>query len=69
MVKDNTVKKQPLTKKQFEALLTKAAQPVSEWNKPAPAKKQTKVVRPSGGYSGKHKNRGKTVNKEDLPNG
>ncbi len=30
---------QPLTKKRFESLLKKAAQPVSEWNKPAPSKK------------------------------
>ena len=55
----------PLTKKRFEALLKKAAQPVSEWDKPAPAKKGTSAGRPSDGYSGRRKSQGKTVGKED----
>ena len=54
----------PLTKKRFEALLKKAAQPVSEWNKPAQSEKQKEVSHPSGGYSGKRKSRGKTEGKE-----
>ena len=45
---------QPLTKKRFEALLKKAAQPVSEW-KHAQEAKGTKVVHPSDGCSDKHK--------------
>lgn len=56
--------KKPLTKKRFESLLKKAAQPISEWNKPAQSKKQKAESRPSGGYSGKHKSQGKTEGKE-----
>lgn len=53
-----------LTKKQFEQLLKKAAQPVSEW-KHVPKGIGTSAAHPSDGYSGKRKNRDKTVNKED----
>ena len=54
----------PLTKKRFEALLTKAAQPVSEWNKPAPKQIETRVARPSDGCIGKRKRQDKTEGKE-----
>ncbi len=53
-----------LTKKQFIRLLKKAAQPVSEWNKPFPVKKGKSVSHPSDGYSGKRKRQGKTEDKE-----
>ena len=62
-------KNKALTKKRFEALLKKAAQPVSEWNKPAQAKKETSGNRPSGGYSGIRKSQDKTEGKEDSQNG
>jgi hypothetical protein len=54
---------QGLTKKCFEHLLKKAAQPVSEW-KHGQEGKGTSVARPSGGCSGKHKSQGKTEDKE-----
>ena len=52
-----------LTKKRFEALLKKAAQPVSEWQH---AQGETGIAEahPSDGYSGKRKSRGKTEGKE-----
>lgn len=53
----------PLTKKRFEALLKKAAQPMSEWKRGQEGR-GTSVVHPSDGYSGKHKSRGKTEGKE-----
>lgn len=56
--------KKPLTKKAFERLLTKAAQPVSEWNKPVPVKKGTLAAHLSDGYSGKRKSQDKTEGKE-----
>jgi hypothetical protein len=56
----------PLTKKRFEKLLTKAAQPVSEWQHGQEVK-GTSGSHPSDGCSGKHKSQDKTVNKEDLP--
>ncbi len=49
----------PLTKKRFEALLRKAAQPVSQW-KHGQEGKGTSESRPSDGCSGKRKSRGKT---------
>lgn len=52
-----------LNKKQFELLLKKAAQPVSEW-KHAQEVKRTKASHPSDDYSGKRKNRDKTEGKE-----
>jgi hypothetical protein len=48
----------PLTKKAFERLLKKAAQPVSEWKHDQEGKGRS-VARPSDGYSGRRKNRGK----------
>ncbi len=53
-----------LTKKRFERLLKKAAQPVSEWKHDQEGT-ETSVVRPSDGCSDKHKNQGKTEGKED----
>ena len=55
--------KHTLTKKRFEALLKKAAQPVSE-RKQGQAEKGTSAARPSDGCSGKRRNRGKTEGKE-----
>jgi hypothetical protein len=52
-----------LTKKQFEAILKKAAQPMSEW-KHVPKETETSVAHPSDGYSDKRKSQGKTVDKE-----
>jgi len=48
-----------LTKKRFESLLKKAAQPVSEW-KHAPKETGKSVVHLSGGCSDKRKSRDKT---------
>ena len=62
------MKTKALTKKKFEQLLKKAAQPVSEW-KHGQEEKGTSVARPSGGYSGKRKSRGKTEGKGDSQNG
>jgi len=53
----------PLTKKRFEALLTKAAQPL----KPDSKVKETLAVRPSDGCTETHTNQDKTEDKEDLP--
>jgi len=50
-----------LTKPQFEALLTKAAQPKTLDSKET----GTSESRPSDGYSGKRKSQGKTEGKED----
>ena len=50
----------PLTKKGFERLLTKAAQP----KQPDSKETQTSESHPSGGYSGKRKSQGKTEGKE-----
>ena len=44
----------PLTKKRFEALLRKAARPVSEWQR-GQEEKETSEHHPSGGCSGKRK--------------
>jgi hypothetical protein len=56
----------PLTKKRFERLLMRAAQPVSEW-KHDREEIGTSAVHPSDGYSGKRKSQDKTEDKEDLP--
>ena len=56
--------KNPLTKKAFEQLLRKAAQPVAR-EKSVPKETRTSVVHPSDGYSGKCKSLGKTEGKED----
>ena len=53
--------KRELTKRQFELLLKKAAQPV---NKPDSKETQTSESHPSDGYIGKRKNRGKIGDKE-----
>ena len=57
----------PLTKKRFDKILTKVfTQPVS--GKPLEGDqeaKQTSVVHPSDGYSGKRKSQGKIEGKED----
>ena len=55
----------PLTKKRFMRLLTKAAQPVSEWSKPDQEGKETSVDRLSDGCSDTHKSQDKTEGKED----
>lgn len=54
----------PLTKKRFEALLRKAAQPVSEW-KHDREETGKGAARRFGGYSDKCKSQGKTEGKED----
>lgn len=53
-----------LTKRRFEALLTKSAQPL----KPDSKVKGTSESRPSDDYTDKCTSQDKTVNKEDLPN-
>ena len=50
-----------LTKKAFERLLKKAAQPKKQSDSKGT---QTSESRPSDGYSGKRKNQGKTEGKE-----
>ena len=52
----------PLTKKAFERLLTKAAQPVSEWQHGQEVK-ETSDIHPSDGCTEKRKNQDKT---EDI---
>lgn len=59
----NTTK--PLTKKRFEDLLTKAAQPVSKES--APGETGTSASRLSGGYTGRRRSPGKTEGKEGSP--
>ncbi len=54
----------PLTKRNFEKLLTQASQPLSESSTPDLKVKQTSVVHPSDGCSDKRKSRGKTEGKE-----
>jgi hypothetical protein len=51
----------PLTKKRFEALLTKSAQPL----KPDSKVKGTSESRPSDGYTDKCTSQDKTVSRED----
>ena len=58
------VSQPPLTKKRFMKLLTKAAQPVSEWQHGQECS-GTSVSHPSGDYNDTHKNQDKTVGKED----
>jgi hypothetical protein len=50
-----------LTKKKFERLLKKAAQPKKQSDSKGT---QTSAAHPSDGYSGKRKSRGKTEGKE-----
>lgn len=57
------IMKQPLTKKQFEQLLRKSAQPLPK-QESAPKGKQTLEPHPSDGYSDKRKSQGKTEDKE-----
>ena len=54
----------PLTKKKFEQLLTKAAQPISEWQH-AQEEPGTSVAHPSDGCSETRKNQDRTEDKED----
>ena len=53
-----------ITKKEFMAVLTKAAQPVSEWESEKAAS-ETLGNHPSDGYTGTHKSQDKTGDKED----
>ena len=53
----------PLTKKRFERLLNKAAQPVSEWT-PDQEGSETLESRPSDGCNETHKSQDKTEGKE-----
>ncbi len=53
-----------VTEREFEGLLTKVFPPISQPNIPAQVKRQTSVARPSDGYIGKRKNRGKIAGKE-----
>ena len=55
----------PLTKKRFESLLRKSAQPVSEWTHDQ-VEKEISGNRPSDGCSDKCKNRDKTEDARDL---
>ena len=57
-------KNKPLTKKRFEALLTKAAQPLPKTIS-APEGRETEGVHPSDGCSETDKNQGKTEGGED----
>ena len=53
----------PLTKKRFEGLLTKAAQPVSGWESEKEVS-ETSGNHPSDGCNETRKNQGKTEGKE-----
>lgn len=55
-----------ITRDEFEALVTKASQPLSE-SQHAPKETQTSVSHLSDGYTETHKNQDKTVDKEGLP--
>jgi hypothetical protein len=55
--------KKPLTKRAFERLLKKAAQPLPK-KKSVPKEIKTEDNRPSDDCSGKYKNQGKTEGKE-----
>ncbi len=54
-------KSRPLTKKSFELLLTKAAQPKKQ---PALKETETSALHLSDGYSGTRKNQGRTEDTE-----
>lgn len=54
----------PLTKSRFERLLTKASQPVSEWQHGQEGS-ETSNNHPSDGCSETHTNQDKTEDKED----
>jgi hypothetical protein len=54
----------PLTKRRFERLLRKAAQPVSEWQHGQEVK-ETSGTHPSDGCNETRKNQDKTEGKED----
>lgn len=60
---DLNVKHQPLTKKRFEQILTKAAQPVSEWQHGQEGK-ETSEFHLSDGCSDKCKSQDMTGDKE-----
>ena len=57
----------PLTKKAFERLLTKAAQPLPK-SKLAPKENGTSIARPSDDYNETHKNLGKIGDTEVSQN-
>ena len=61
---DVDVNKVSVDKKEFEALLNKAARPVPEWNNETEGK-QTKEPHPSDGCTDKHKYQDKTEGEED----
>ena len=56
-------KKHQLTKKRFERILRKAAQPLPA-KESAPKETETAASRPSGGYSGRCRNQDKTEDTE-----
>lgn len=57
------IMKQSLTKKRFEELLKKAAQPLST-QEPSPEEKRTSTAHPSDGCTDTHRNQGKIEGKE-----
>ena len=57
------MRKHPLTKKKFEHLLRKAAQPLPK-KESAPKETETGAAHPSDGYNGRCKSRGKTEDNE-----
>ena len=63
-MKKNTEQPKPLTKKRFEHLLRKSAQPVSE-SKHDQEETGKGAARRSDDYSGKCKSQGKTEGEED----
>lgn len=64
MPKQKNIRDKPLTKKRFEGLLTKAAQPLLG-KKSAPKETETEVVRPSDDCSDRCMSQDKTEGKED----
>ena len=67
MPRKSNIDKKPLTKKAFERLLRKAAQPLPK-RTPSPKETKTKVAHPSGDYSEKHKNPSKIGDAEVSQN-
>jgi len=62
-VKEHHQGSHKITKKEFMTVLTKAAQPVSEWQHDQEGT-ETSGSRPSDGCNETHKNQGKTGDKE-----
>lgn len=73
MAKERASNKQPLTKKRFEAVLTRVfTTPVPELagkRERGQVKKQTSAAHPSGDRSGRHKNPDTLEGKEDSHGG